>query len=1136
MGFLGVYRALYDYVPTAEGELAINEGDLVFVLDRGEDGWWRAKKKAASEDEDEPEGLIPENYVEEAKSISAAKALYDYTRQTDEELSFAEDEALEVYDNTDQDWTLVGSKGDFGFAPANYIELAEAAPPTPKRPQPVQHEQEEPGPPTPSSSPSPVHSPAAALAGIIAQRTGGGIGGTTRRAISPPPQIQAAPRRVQFTPEESEDEAPPPVPQRPISEVISPPHRQTRFAESPREIPPAQSPLDSPGIMYSPPIRQVSRNMDHSTDDDSSQPRGYHIYNIFEMVEVMGKNKKMPVTLGINIAKGVIMISGEKERSSKEWSADKLTHYSIEGKHVFMELVRPSKSIDFHAGAKDTAHEIITALGDLAGMVRAEGLKEVFAAANGTSLKKGKMIYEFMAQGDDEVTVAEGDEVIILDDTKSEEWWMIRRLKNNKEGVVPSNYVDVIGPVLPETSSAASGLRSFVEQNRLDEEQASRAAAKKKKDGLDPGNGISLPKRHSSLMPESSQKDKRSNKSEKKSSRYNSVRKGEKLTKAVPDTSKVRTWTDRSGSFKVEAEFIGLRDEKIHLHKLNGVKIAVPVPKMSKEDLDYVEKATGKSLGDLRPVADIIRQNSSSRSGSSGAQIQAKKSDYDWFDFFLSSGVDPNICQRYASAFDRDQMGEENLQDINPTVLRTLGLKEGDILRVMKFLDSKFGRKRVNFAEGGEEGGLFSGPGGTLKNNTAKGRPTPPVQTNSELNLEVLAKGGASSADKQTTARANAPSGGKTSDGFDDDAWAPRPSRSTTTSPTPVSAASSAMAPPPAPVQPTLTPGMAAMSLLDEPLVPSIAPQPAQQQSSAAPPPQGATPGLFEQLAQPGKQRPQAPQQSTGDGLIAPPPNRSASAPHNNQQSGFQPPPLQAQLTGYQQPRMQTFAAPPGQSMLDVQQQQQLQRLQQHQTAFTAPLQPMPTGFPPQNSGFNQFQQNGIMPQPTGYGMQFQQTQPTGFNQFQPSYQQALQNGQSQANGSPFADPPRAPFQPQATGFGPQATGFQPQQTGFQSSYTPSPLQSQATGINSFLPPALVPQATGIPASQFGNFSNPQGYNIPPVPPIPQSQTLQPLVAQKTGPPPPVRFGMGPAKRLVSQPTGRADLSKATPQNPFGFG
>jgi len=65
MGFLGVYRALYDYEPAAEGELAINEGDLLFVLERGEDDWWKAKKKAPSEDEEEPEGLIPSNYIKE---------------------------------------------------------------------------------------------------------------------------------------------------------------------------------------------------------------------------------------------------------------------------------------------------------------------------------------------------------------------------------------------------------------------------------------------------------------------------------------------------------------------------------------------------------------------------------------------------------------------------------------------------------------------------------------------------------------------------------------------------------------------------------------------------------------------------------------------------------------------------------------------------------------------------------------------------------------------------------------------------------------------------------------------------------------------------------------------------------------
>ena len=72
MGFLGVYRAIYDYVPQSEGELAITEGDLLFVLEKsGEDDWWRAKKKASGDDDDEPTGLIPNNYIEEVRACLA---------------------------------------------------------------------------------------------------------------------------------------------------------------------------------------------------------------------------------------------------------------------------------------------------------------------------------------------------------------------------------------------------------------------------------------------------------------------------------------------------------------------------------------------------------------------------------------------------------------------------------------------------------------------------------------------------------------------------------------------------------------------------------------------------------------------------------------------------------------------------------------------------------------------------------------------------------------------------------------------------------------------------------------------------------------------------------------------------------
>jgi hypothetical protein len=66
MVFLGIYRALYDYVPQSDNEIALTEGDILMVLEKSaDDDWWKAKKKGHDEEEEEPEGLIPNNYIEE---------------------------------------------------------------------------------------------------------------------------------------------------------------------------------------------------------------------------------------------------------------------------------------------------------------------------------------------------------------------------------------------------------------------------------------------------------------------------------------------------------------------------------------------------------------------------------------------------------------------------------------------------------------------------------------------------------------------------------------------------------------------------------------------------------------------------------------------------------------------------------------------------------------------------------------------------------------------------------------------------------------------------------------------------------------------------------------------------------------
>ncbi|EHK98878.1 putative Actin cytoskeleton-regulatory complex protein sla1 [Glarea lozoyensis 74030] len=493
MGFLGVYKAVYDYVPQGESELAITEGDILYVLEKsGEDDWWRAKKKASGEDDDEPVGLIPNNYIEEVAPSSHARALYDYTRQTDEELSFSEDARLEVFDTSDPDWILVGLDGEYGFAPANYIELNEddepspaaaavAAPPSlPRRPPPAEIESD---PESPASPASPINTPAANIAGILNQRK------ASAPAARPPPQ---------YTPEASDEEEPPTptLPPRSPPQARAPERIDTRIARA----------ASLEGVGASPPYNRASHNRGIDEEMSHNSSGGYHMYNINEMVSVMGKRKKMPTTLGINSVTGVIMIAPEKQRDGPEqtWTAEKMQHYSIEGKHVFLELVRPSKSVDFHAGAKDTAHEIVSALGELAGAVRAASLTDNMLSGARQTKKTGQVLYDFMAQGDDEVTVAVGDEVIVIDDTKSEEWWQVRRLKNGKEGVVPSSYIEITGlTVAPESHSGLNAGRSTTDQNRIEEERLAkeslRAARREEERGSEVGPGMRLPERGSSL-------------------------------------------------------------------------------------------------------------------------------------------------------------------------------------------------------------------------------------------------------------------------------------------------------------------------------------------------------------------------------------------------------------------------------------------------------------------------------------------------------------------------------------------------------------------------------------------------------------------------------------------------------------
>ncbi|PHH79969.1 hypothetical protein CDD80_3254 [Ophiocordyceps camponoti-rufipedis] len=1045
MGFLGVYRAIYDYSPQGEGELTFDDGDLLYILDKNDDdGWWKAKRKAGASDEDEPEGLVPNNYVEPATALSQARAIYEYTRQTDEELSFPEDALLQIYDTSDPDWILAGHEDEYGFVPSNYIEVQDttsdaptaprpAVPVLPQRPLSGVSEQSESAAET--SRVSPPESPAST---VMHRRPSHPLTSASNSTAGDGKRDSRTP----ISEAEDEDEAlkSPSLPPRPQPQIAVPDRRSRGRSPYP-----------------------VSHDISPA-DDTYRTPGGFHLYNINEMVSVMGKRKKMPTTLGVNLKTGTILIAAEhgQDDPAQEWTAEKMTHYSREGKHVFMELVRPSKSIDFHAGAKDTAEEIVAALGELAGAVRAEGLREVMSAASQNSRRHGQVQYDFMAQGDDEVSVAAGDEVLILDDSKSDEWWQVRSLKNGKEGVVPSSYIEVMrNASLPPagTGSRTDSVRSTIEQNRLEEIRLTKEAVRASKE------------------------------SQQRGRRDQGRRDSQSKSKTRPDSSKIKTWTDRTGSFSVEAQFLGLKDGKIQLHKTNGVKIAVPVAKMSRGDLEYVENVTGLSLEDEKPLADVKRaiRPADKRLPEVGASVGEKeKPEYDWFQFFLSCDVAIGLCERYAQAFVRDSMDESVLPDVNATILRTLGLREGDIIKVMRKLDEKFGRESSKADDGDHgSGGLFSGPGGALRNNTRKSRPAATTQTSDVVDPTALTSPASDSRSPVGKDGSKSPAG----KGFEDDAWDSKPS-------TAVPAKAAQHAPSVAESAPTPTPPVYAGSMKDlsqlaQPLEPIRAsPQPSSNPTPAIMNPQHtstANPAMAlpQNASSPqalARQRPLPPSMSPSQSSLKPPVlQRPSSAP---QEAMFLPPRISHPTPS----SVQSQVAPPGQSLNDL-------RLQQQYAAHTAQLQPSMTGYP-------MLQPQATAAFPTANpGQQHQQ------------FMQPMMTGMPGV--SPFADPSQF-----------QSIGSQP--TGFQYPKPPQiSVYGQNGGVNSFLPPALQPQPTGVAALPLRQAGTTGGL----------VQPLQPLQPQKTGPPPPVRFGVpADAKGLAPQPTGRrANLSQATPDNPFGF-
>lgn len=1051
--YLAVLKASYDYEPQSEDELAITENQIVLLLERTDDDWWKVKIKGESQEEDSPFGLVPAAYVEQAEHTSLVRAIYDYDSAAPGELSIKEDEVLMVFDR-EEDWILVQSKegGKAGFVPGNYVEETTGV----------------------ESTPAPA---------FVAPRI----------IIPPSPEPPARPLSVYVDP----------------ADRVAQSKAQARVSDEIKTW--SVSEVDKKGKKKKGTLGIGNGSLFFASESDKTPVQKWQISDVGDIS--VEKNKHVHIDMGGPNATKLHFNVGSRDTADAvvEKLETSLTLASAEQSAAISppprsEVSSPVKKNGVSVRFTEESPAIIPPR-EPSGEEEEETEEDVQGTDDGEA---AVALYDFEGTGSDELTVQEGERLWIIE-KEGEEWWKCRN-EHGIEGVVPASYLETTGGASVTAEPEDDGTAKREEQERLEaerkeeerrehehtekerkkkeQEQRAKAAAaaaeadRKRREKEEAAAAAEAERRkRQEAAKRAQQKAERGQSSsphppisqtKPRESTSSAGRSSSDTHKNVPSAESTRIWHDRSGQFRVEAAFLGYSNGKLRLHKVNGVVIEVPSEKMSLEDIRYVERLNAKndnspaaprrhSDDDDQPLA--LKQKEVVRRATMSAQ--PKKPQTDWFEFFLNAGCDIDDCTRYAASFERDKIDEAILPDTTESTMRSLGLREGDIIRVTKHIQQKFVKPKKDTSQEQlirdeelarqlqeEENGtrskgssspapnLFAGPGGVLKNNTqrrgrpqpSKSLPPPSVDLNAITTAsdQIKRTGSPLVMSPATFTPVQPPQRSSSTvpvtSGFEDDAWTNRPGSKP-------SAANyrAPSAPPAAATAPAVAPVSGAPAAPTPPPAPLVAPtQVAATGNGLA----KTDADIFDQLARLSQLKTSRPSPSPApaSALVAPSPPAVSPQPPVSYNGGLgmgsSPAPigqhLQIQQTGAQGPRGPFAPVPANQSLLQ-------------------PLVPTTTGF------------NNFVP-----------TRPF--------------------NASPFQGQAPPPF-------------LSAQPTGFPG--TPQTLLSQPTGLPTSGP--LLSQPTGMFGGSFGTYGA--------RPPF-QNTTMQQVQPNPTG-----VFAQSPFNNVVSSPS-----------------
>jgi len=166
-------------------------------------------------------------------------------------------------------------------------------------------------------------------------------------------------------------------------------------------------------------------------------------------------------------------------------------------KQLLLAITSLDEPLHFHCGSSDTAAAIVNKLeaskaaaGEALEMIEAEtrggassGEEEAAVAAAPKAVRwaatpasplnaklAATVLYDFEAQGEDELSVTEGEELTVVD-KENDEWWTVRNA-SGQEGVVPAQYVE-----LADGAGGHGAEEDDGEDERRKAEEAAAAAA-----------------------------------------------------------------------------------------------------------------------------------------------------------------------------------------------------------------------------------------------------------------------------------------------------------------------------------------------------------------------------------------------------------------------------------------------------------------------------------------------------------------------------------------------------------------------------------------------------------------------------------------------------------------------------------